>query len=73
MSGSLIWQLMAQGMDSYDDGYAVVLGRNPSTTAIMSRQAHAMSALSHLLAGADDAHSHARGQAHPRLMNHRHP
>nr|XP_027093945.1 mannan endo-1,4-beta-mannosidase 5-like [Coffea arabica] len=72
MSGSLIWQLMAQGMDSYDDGYAVVLGRNPSTTAIMSRQAHAMSALSHLVAGADDAHGQGQ-EAHPRLMNHRHP
>ncbi|CAI9099603.1 OLC1v1036451C1 [Oldenlandia corymbosa var. corymbosa] len=51
MGGSLIWQLMAQGMDSYNDGYGIVLGQDPSTTSLMSRQAHAMAALSHLING----------------------
>ncbi|CAI9100028.1 OLC1v1036946C1 [Oldenlandia corymbosa var. corymbosa] len=54
MGGSLIWQLMAQGMDSYNDGYGIVLGQDPSTTNLMSRQAHAMAALSHLLNGLQD-------------------
>ncbi|KAL7156249.1 hypothetical protein ABFS83_03G131200 [Erythranthe nasuta] len=48
MSGSLVWQLMAQGMDEYNDGYDIVLSQSPSTAGIMSRQSHAMNALSHL-------------------------
>ncbi|KAL2513391.1 Mannan endo-1 [Abeliophyllum distichum] len=34
MSGSLVWELMAQGMDSYHDGYEIVLSQNPSTAGI---------------------------------------
>lgn len=51
MSGSLVWQLMAEGMDSYHDGYEIILSQNPSTAAIMSRQSHAMTDLSHLFVG----------------------
>ncbi|PHT33975.1 Mannan endo-1,4-beta-mannosidase 3 [Capsicum baccatum] len=42
MAGSLVWQLMAHGMENYDDGYCIVLGQNPSTTQIISDQAHVM-------------------------------
>ncbi|XP_016506608.2 mannan endo-1,4-beta-mannosidase 1-like [Nicotiana tabacum] len=45
MAGSLVWQLMAQGMENYDDGYCIVLGQNPSTTGIISGQSHAMTTL----------------------------
>ncbi|KAL6498393.1 Mannan endo-1,4-beta-mannosidase 2 [Orobanche hederae] len=48
MSGSLVWQLMAQGMDEYYDGYGIVLAQCPSTAGIMSRQSHAMTSLSHV-------------------------
>ncbi|CAA0833702.1 Mannan endo-1-4-beta-mannosidase 7 [Striga hermonthica] len=48
MSGSLVWQLMGEGMEEYYDGYEIVLSQSPSTAGIMSRQAHAMTALSHL-------------------------
>ncbi|KAL2538949.1 Mannan endo-beta-1 [Forsythia ovata] len=51
MSGSLVWQLMAQGMESYYDGYEIILSQNPSTAGIMSRQSHAMTDLSHLFIG----------------------
>uniref|UniRef100_M1B8N7 mannan endo-1,4-beta-mannosidase n=1 Tax=Solanum tuberosum TaxID=4113 RepID=M1B8N7_SOLTU len=47
MGGSLVWQLMAHGMENYDDGYCIVLGQNPSTTQIISDQAHVMAALAH--------------------------
>ncbi|KAK6774725.1 hypothetical protein RDI58_029964 [Solanum bulbocastanum] len=47
MAGSLVWQLMAHGMENYDDGYCIVLGQNPSTTQIISDQAHVMTALAH--------------------------
>lgn len=50
MSGSLVWQLMAEGMDQYHDGYQIILSQTPSTAGIISRQSHAMNALmSHLL------------------------
>ncbi|PHU02576.1 Mannan endo-1,4-beta-mannosidase 3 [Capsicum chinense] len=45
MAGSLVWQLMAHGMENYDDGYCIVLGQNPSTTQIISDQAHVMASL----------------------------
>lgn len=48
MSGSLVWQLMAEGMDAYSDGYDIVLSQTPSTAGVMSRQSNAMNALSHL-------------------------
>ncbi|CAA3032856.1 mannan endo-1,4-beta-mannosidase 5-like, partial [Olea europaea subsp. europaea] len=35
MSGSLVWQLMGKGMDSYQDGYEIILSQNPSTAGIM--------------------------------------
>ncbi|XP_047961944.1 mannan endo-1,4-beta-mannosidase 5-like [Salvia hispanica] len=45
MSGSLVWQVMAQGMDDYHDGYEIILSQSPSTAGIISRQSHAMNAL----------------------------
>ena len=36
--GGLFWQLMAEGMDSYRDGYEVVLGEVPSTTGVITSQ-----------------------------------
>ncbi|KAL6315366.1 hypothetical protein AAG906_000474 [Vitis piasezkii] len=31
ISGSLVWQLMAEGMDSYGDGYGIILSQDAST------------------------------------------
>ncbi|KAI3488856.1 hypothetical protein L1887_47018 [Cichorium endivia] len=49
VGGGLVWQLMADGMGSYCDGYEIILSENPSTSSIISQQSHAMSTLSHLL------------------------
>ncbi|PWA70455.1 mannan endo-1,4-beta-mannosidase 1 [Artemisia annua] len=49
VGGGLVWQLMADGMSSYGDGYEIVLSDNPSTDSIISQQSHAMSTLSHVL------------------------
>ncbi|XP_073316326.1 mannan endo-1,4-beta-mannosidase 5-like [Primulina huaijiensis] len=78
MSGSLVWQIMAQGMDSYNDGYQIVLSQSPSTAGIISRQSHAMTALSHLLNGphsidrVDGADKIARGYHHHRRHTKKH-
>ncbi|WOG97543.1 hypothetical protein DCAR_0416884 [Daucus carota subsp. sativus] len=48
LGGSLVWQVLAQGMQQYGDGYEIVLSENPTTDSVISRQSHAMNALSHL-------------------------
>ncbi|KAL3638610.1 Mannan endo-1,4-beta-mannosidase 2 [Castilleja foliolosa] len=84
MSGSLVWQLMAQGMDEYHDGYEIVLAQSPSTAGIMSRQSHAMNALSHLFTmGNNDgqrvhgirtvSHGHVHGHGHGHGHHHVRP
>ncbi|KAG8378550.1 hypothetical protein BUALT_Bualt08G0148600 [Buddleja alternifolia] len=69
MSGSLVWQLMAEGMDGYYDGYEIVLSQSTSTAGIMSRQSHAMNALSHLF---NNNGPHAHAHAHGIMMDHTH-
>jgi len=44
-AGGLFWQLMAQGMDSFYDGYEVILENSPSTTRIIDQQSHKMSSI----------------------------
>ncbi|XP_031268970.1 mannan endo-1,4-beta-mannosidase 7-like [Pistacia vera] len=36
--GSMFWQLLAEGMDSYGDGYEVIFSKNPSTAGIIIDQ-----------------------------------
>ncbi|KGN52650.1 mannan endo-1,4-beta-mannosidase 1 [Cucumis sativus] len=45
MAGGLVWQVMAEGMESYYDGYEIVLSQTPSTTAIITHQSNNMAAL----------------------------
>ncbi|KAF5937908.1 hypothetical protein HYC85_025414 [Camellia sinensis] len=47
IGGSLVWQLMAQGMDPYFHGYQIILSEDPSTDVVISRQSHQMADLSH--------------------------
>jgi mannan endo-1,4-beta-mannosidase len=44
-SGGLFWQFMAQGLDSFRDGYEVILEENPSTATVISQQSTRMSNL----------------------------
>ncbi|XP_038681023.1 mannan endo-1,4-beta-mannosidase 4-like [Tripterygium wilfordii] len=45
--GGLFWQLMAPGMESWGDGYQVVLEESPTTAAIIAHQSFLLSSLSH--------------------------
>ena len=38
--GALFWQLVTEGIESYGDGYAIVLNDGSSTTNIITQQAH---------------------------------
>ncbi|KAI3980904.1 hypothetical protein MKX01_025469 [Papaver californicum] len=44
--GGAFWQLMAQGMDSFKDGYEVILAECPSTAALITQQSRKLSTLS---------------------------
>ncbi|CAH9051313.1 unnamed protein product [Cuscuta europaea] len=46
MAGAMIWQLMAEGMEDWDDGYSIVLADYPSTAGIIAGQSYVMSTLS---------------------------
>ncbi|KAH6796922.1 Glycosyl hydrolase superfamily protein [Perilla frutescens var. hirtella] len=43
--GALFWQLMDLGMETWSDGYEVVLQNSPSTAAAISRQSNRISSL----------------------------
>lgn len=44
-SGTTFWQVMAEGMENWGDGYQVVLDQNPSTAAVISQQSQRISSL----------------------------
>ncbi|KAL9228762.1 hypothetical protein vseg_004309 [Gypsophila vaccaria] len=44
-SGALLWQLLAEGMDSYKDGYEVSLNEHDSLGAIIFEESHKLSEL----------------------------
>ncbi|KAF8008220.1 hypothetical protein BT93_K2022 [Corymbia citriodora subsp. variegata] len=44
-AGGFFWQLFAQGMDSFSDGYEVILEQSPSTANIIAQQSRMMSSL----------------------------
>lgn len=37
-AGGMFWQLLAQGLDSFRDGYQIVLSENPSTACVIAKQ-----------------------------------
>ncbi|KAI4332407.1 hypothetical protein L6164_017317 [Bauhinia variegata] len=47
IAGGLVWQVMSDGMESYYDGYEIVLTQDTSTRNIMSVQALKMASLAH--------------------------
>ncbi|KAK4384067.1 Mannan endo-1,4-beta-mannosidase 2 [Sesamum angolense] len=47
IGGVLVWQLVAEGMESYSDGYEIDLFQTPSTSSIISQQSREMTALEH--------------------------
>lgn len=69
MGGSLVWQLVAQDMDNFDDGYSIILAQNPSTAGLISGQSHAMTTLAHLVNGPNLGQLHGH---HPLGVGH-HP
>jgi len=38
--GGLFWQLLTEGMDSFRDGYEIIMGESSSTTSLIAEQSH---------------------------------
>ncbi|XP_059641293.1 mannan endo-1,4-beta-mannosidase 7 [Cornus florida] len=38
--GGMFWQLLTEGMDSFRDGYEIVLSQSPSTASLIAQQSH---------------------------------
>ncbi|GER37888.1 mannan endo-1 4-beta-mannosidase [Striga asiatica] len=49
IGGGLVWQILDVGMESYADGYEIVLSDSPSTSSIISQQSRQMTALQHMM------------------------
>lgn len=39
-AGGLFWQLLSEGMNSFGDGYEIVLGQSSSTSNLIAQQSH---------------------------------
>ncbi|XP_012838723.1 PREDICTED: putative mannan endo-1,4-beta-mannosidase 9 [Erythranthe guttata] len=46
--GALFWQVMAQGMADWSDGYEVVLEQSPSTVGVISQQSREIASLNQI-------------------------
>ncbi|KAK1433409.1 hypothetical protein QVD17_10319 [Tagetes erecta] len=70
VGGGLVWQLMADGMGAYGDGYEIILSESPSTNGIVSQQSHAMTTLSRMLRnGPQNVRGHSSSSSS--VTNHR--
>ncbi|KAM7253043.1 hypothetical protein ACFE04_025661 [Oxalis oulophora] len=49
IAGGLVWQLMAEGMESYYDGYEIVLSQDVSARNALTQQSAKMTALEHTI------------------------
>lgn len=49
-AGGLFWQLLTEGMDSYRDGYEVILNESPSTSNMITAYCHRLRYLGKLFA-----------------------
>ncbi|KAK9135111.1 hypothetical protein Syun_014441 [Stephania yunnanensis] len=49
MGGGLVWRILGEGMDSYNDGYEIVMSQSPSTVGLIEAQSQKMTQLIHSL------------------------
>lgn len=52
--GGLFWQLLAEGMDSFRDGYEVVLGESPSTASLIAQESQKLNRIRKMYARLED-------------------
>ncbi|XP_031472624.1 mannan endo-1,4-beta-mannosidase 5-like [Nymphaea colorata] len=65
IAGGLVWQIMAQGMEPYYDGYEIVLPQDSNTQWLISRQSHMMLSLERAMRNAQAEEKHRLQDALP--------
>ncbi|GAB4845082.1 Mannan endo-1,4-beta-mannosidase 2 [Ancistrocladus abbreviatus] len=48
IGGGLVWQIMTQGMESFYDGYEIILSQDSSTNGVIATQSQQMAGLAHV-------------------------
>lgn len=56
LAGGLVWQIVAEGMEVYDDGYEIVLSRDGTTKSLIDQFSVKMIELEHSLNRAHHRH-----------------
>ncbi|XP_050134109.1 mannan endo-1,4-beta-mannosidase 7-like isoform X2 [Malus sylvestris] len=62
-AGGLFWQLLTEGMDSFRDGYDIVLSQNPSTENVIAQQSHKLNQIRKIFARRRNAWMWRRARA----------
>ncbi|KAK4262145.1 hypothetical protein QN277_027736 [Acacia crassicarpa] len=61
--GALFWQLLTEGMESFQDGYGVMLGQSSSTANVIAQQSHKLYLLRKIFARMRNTHRGKRARA----------
>ncbi|GAB4848546.1 Mannan endo-1,4-beta-mannosidase 7 [Ancistrocladus abbreviatus] len=62
-AGGLFWQLLTEGMDSFRDGYEIILSESPSTANLIAQQSHKLHLIQKLFARMRDEAMWRRARA----------
>ncbi|XAR73846.1 Mannan endo-1,4-beta-mannosidase [Bertholletia excelsa] len=62
-AGGLFWQLLTEGMDSFRDGYEIILSQNPSTASVIAQQSHKLYQIRRIFARMRNIESWKRSRA----------
>lgn len=62
-AGGLFWQLLTEGMDSFGDGYDIVLSQSPSTANVIAQQSHKLYQIRKIFARIRNAQMWKRARA----------
>lgn len=64
VAGGLFWQLLTEGMDSFRDGYEIILGEGSSTANLISYQSHKLYQIRKIYARMRNINRWRRAQGH---------
>lgn len=61
--GALFWQLLTEGMESFEDGYGIMLGQSSSTANVIAQQSHKLYLIRKIFARITDMRRWKRARA----------
>lgn len=62
-AGGMFWQLLTEGMDSFRDGYEIILSQSPSTAHIIAQQSYKLYQVRKIFARMRDVERWKRARA----------